>query len=97
MKALIAIALLCAACNAETGRGSSSSGGGTSGGHPDLSSGSQDLSPNGGDGGGPNMSCLADAPDQAGCSCPQMGATRGCYPASADASTRNVGACKDGT
>jgi hypothetical protein len=41
------------------------------------------------------MSCLADAPDQVGCSCPTENTTRPCYPA--DPSTRNLGVCKDGT
>jgi len=93
MKGLIVIAFAFAACNADTGRMLGGTTGGTTGGGPrDLSAAENgDMAlPDG----GPNMSCLADAPDQAGCSCPMMGATRPCYPA--DPSTRNIGVCKDG-
>jgi hypothetical protein len=42
----------------------------------------------------PAAGCADNALDQKGCFCGTVGATRACY--SADAATRNVGACKDG-
>jgi hypothetical protein len=49
-----------------------------------------------GGGGGATMSCGDDAPDLEGCACAGTASTRACWPASAPASARGVGACGDG-
>ena len=90
----LTVLFLLVACNQNTsGRGTT---GATTGGRPDLSAVSFDLSVAGNGDGGPTMSCLPDSPDQTGCSCSPEGSTRTCYPSSADPATRNVGLCKDG-
>jgi hypothetical protein len=80
---LSVVVLVCAACNNAGRRGSIGDGGAGSGG--------------GGGGGGATMSCATDAPDLNGCACGGASMTRACWPASAPATGRNVGACKDGT
>ncbi len=45
----------------------------------------------------PNGSCTDTAPDDQNCSCNMPGATRSCWPASANPADRNTGTCKDGT
>ncbi|HZS36871.1 MAG TPA: hypothetical protein VFF06_08595 [Polyangia bacterium] len=88
---LAAIALLAAGCDTSTGRnGNHGPGNGTDLG---VNNGADQGAPNGD--GGAIMSCM-DGPDLTGCSC-SAGATRSCYPSSADPATRNVGACKDGS
>ena len=84
--ALCAILLTACATNDTRGRTNGNGDGGA--GNPDLSAG-------GGDGGG-TMNCAPDSPDLTGCNCGGS-AMRACYPSSADPSTRNVGACKDGS
>ena len=73
----------------QNGGASSSSGSGSSGqaGSPAT------TTVFGGDSGAP--SCAANQADQVGCACQALQATRGCY--SGSDSTRNVGACHDGT
>jgi hypothetical protein len=85
---LIACALSFAACDAAgrcTSTQCATGGNGGSGGGG-----------TGGGGGGATMSCADDAPDLDGCACAGTASTRACWPASAPASARNVGACKDG-
>ncbi len=50
-------------------------------------------------GGAPPMNCDPSSPDLQGCACSttEFGTTHACYPASADPTTRNTGACHDGT
>jgi hypothetical protein len=49
----------------------------------------------GGDGGG--NPCDPSGIDLTGCACTDVGATRPCWPGSADPAARGVGACRDGT
>ncbi len=49
-----------------------------------------------GGGGGATMSCTDGAPDLEGCACTGTSTTRACWPATAPASARGVGACTDG-
>ena len=86
MRQLLACVVLCLSACASDGRAldDGSSIIGTDDGPPSVNN----------DGG---LTCNDSDPDQSGCACATPGATRACYPSSANPAMRNIGICKDGT
>jgi hypothetical protein len=84
MRYLVCAILLASACSAPSSRGGNGNGGAGGG------------AGSGGAGGGGGSCSDGNAPDLTGCSCGGS-AMRACWPASAPAAARGVGACKDGS